>query len=329
MITYTILDIAKRAGVSKSTVSRYINGELNKVSVKNQEKIAAVIQELDYHPNQVAIGLVKKRFAQIGVVVSDISNPFSAVIMKGIFDACAALDYKVSFANSDGDPERERQNIQNFLSFNVDYLIINTCGNNEKFLAGLDPRTTVIVDRPLLIDRFYTVTSDNRESAYAAVKMLQKKNVSLPIVFLTENIDRVITRQLRYEGYLQAVAQTQPPLLISYNDSKDAERQLAAIDQKFTKFGLFTVNGEALKVFLRFAKKQGIIIGRDVAVFSFEDWDWMELITPPISAVRQDSYGMGYRAAQHLLDGWLNENLVHRIDEMHAQIIDRQSSSLT
>lgn len=323
IIAYTIIDIAKLAGVSKSTVSRYISGDRDKVSQKTQRKISKVIAELDYHPNQVAVGLAKKQFTQIGVVISDTSNPFSAIVMKGIFDACAKHNYMVSFANSNGDPERERQNIQNFLAFNIDRLIINTCGGNEDYLDSLDPAKTVIVDRPLEQNRFYTVTSDNRESSYTAVNYLLGDSTT-PVAFLTPTLGNVITRQIRYQGYLDAISDRQEPLLVSYKDQRDADTQLRRLFKTHQRLSIFTVNGEALKMLLRFVKTQHYQIGVDVAVVSFEDWDWMEFITPPITAVQQDSYGMGYLAAEHLLAD--NPDASTEVVKLHAEMVIRDSA---
>lgn len=304
-MSYTITDIAQHAGVSKSTVSRYIKGERNKISASTQAVIAKVIEELDYRPNQIAVGLARKRLPMVGVVVSDITNPFSSVVMKGIFDACDEREQSMSFAISNGSASRERNNIKNFMTFSIDRLIIQSCGDNDEFLDQLDPEKTVIIDRPLKKQRFHTITSDNYESTVNAIRHLQF-NVCTPIALLTPDINSVTTRAIRYQGYQDAIRGKQEPIVVSFDSRLQASKKL---EQLFAgdaqPKGVFTSNGEALKVFLNFAKTHHIHIGHEVGVVAFEDWDWMEFLNPPVTAVKQNSYEMGYVAAKDLLDGEL------------------------
>lgn len=300
---YTIKDIASRSGVSKSTVSRYIRGERDKISPATQQVVAKVIQELDYRPNQVAIGLARGQMPTVGVVVSDISNPFSSVFMKGIFDACAEQGQSTSFAISDGSIQRECDNIKNFKTSSIDKLIIQTCGGNEDFLSDLDPKKTVIIDRPLKRPMFMTVTSDNYDSTLHAIRHLQERKCT-PIAFVTMDVESASTRSIRRDAYLDAIKGYQEPMLISFDTLQGAQEQLVELfSSPNPPKGIFTCNGEALKVFLKFARKYNLAIGHDVGVVSFEDWDWMEFLNPAITAVRQNSYSMGYVSAKTLLGG--------------------------
>lgn len=327
-MSYTILDIAQHAGVSKSTVSRYIKGERDKVSAKTQARIAKVIKELDYRPNQIAVGLARRQLPQIGVVMSDISNPFSSVAMKGIFDACVERGQAASFALSDGNSLREQECVKNFMSFNIDRLVIHTCGHNDDFLSTLDPEKTVVIDRSIRDNRFVTVTSDNYESTFNAIRHLQGNGCS-PVVFVSPDIDGIATRALRYRGYVDALSGEQEPMLVSYSSTKNMEAKLTELFSSRHPKGVFTVNGEASKAFLRFAKKHELRVGEDVGVVTFEDWDWTELVSPTITAVRQDSYQMGYIAASTLLDGGLsNDNAPDNVKTIRSELIVRQSSRL-
>ncbi len=84
----TIIDVAAAAGVSKTTVSRYLNGKFEFMSSQSRERIAATIEQLNYRPNNLARGLKSKRSKLLGVIVSDIKNPFSSILLKGIGDCC-------------------------------------------------------------------------------------------------------------------------------------------------------------------------------------------------------------------------------------------------
>lgn len=326
---YTIKDIARQAGVSKSTVSRYIRGERDKISPTTQKVVAKVIQELDYRPNQVAVGLARGQMPTVGVVVSDISNPFSSVFMKGIFDACEERGQSTAFAISDGSIKRERNIIKNFRSSSVDRLIIQTCGDNEKFLSKLDPRKTVIIDRPLKKDIFSTVTSDNYDSTLQAIRYLQKQGCE-PVAFVTLDIKSVTTRSIRCDAYLDAIEGHQEPMVVSFDTLNEAEVRLTDLFASSNPpKGIFTSNGEALKIFLKFARKHRLVIGRDVGVISFEDWDWMEFLNPAITAVRQDSYTMGYVSAKTLLEGGTPLGAKPETKIIESRLVVRDSSELS
>ncbi|MFD0704626.1 LacI family DNA-binding transcriptional regulator [Alloscardovia venturai] len=324
-MVYTIRDIAQRAGVSKSTVSRYLKDKDHKVSEKSRQAIARVVEELDYRPNRVAVGLSRQQLPMVGVVVSDITNPFSSVVIKGVFDACAELGYSMSSAISEGSASRERSNIKDLLSFNIDRLVIQTCGNNEEFLSTLNPEKTVIVDRPLRQRRFHTVTSDNYESTFNAITYLASRGCT-PIAFLTRYSEYITTREIRLQAYLDAIKGIQEPLVVSFDTDRAAISQLtklfASVD---APHGIFTSNGEALKAFLRFAKRRDLKVGTDLSVISFEDWDWMELLNPAITAVKQDSYSIGYTAAKELLEQDLSREENQGIEIIKSTLIERDS----
>jgi LacI family transcriptional regulator, kdg operon repressor len=325
---YTIKDIASRSGVSKSTVSRYIRGERDKISPATQQVVAKVIQELDYRPNQVAIGLARGQMPTVGVVVSDISNPFSSVFMKGIFDACEERGQSTAFAISDGSVKRECDNIKNFKTSSIDKLIIQTCGSNEEFLSSLDPQKTVIIDRPLKVPMFLTVTSDNYDSTLHAIRHLQERKCT-PIAFVTMDVELASTRSIRRDAYLDAIEGHQEPMLVSFDSVQGAEEQLTDLFSSANPpKGIFTCNGEALKVFLKFARKHNLAIGHDVGVASFEDWDWMEFLNPAITAVRQNSYSMGYVSAKTLLEGIGTMGDEPEIKVIQSELIVRDSTAL-
>ena len=128
----TISDVAAKSGVSKTTVSRFLNGKYDNISIATRQRIKAVIEELDYRPNRTAQRLKASRTMLVGCIIGDISSPFSAVLLKGIMGICEAAGYQVLFADCNDDPERERMAIKSFVDNRVDGLIVNTSGGNEE-----------------------------------------------------------------------------------------------------------------------------------------------------------------------------------------------------
>jgi DNA-binding LacI/PurR family transcriptional regulator len=106
----TILDVARRAGVSKSLVSMVIRGD-QRVSVKRREAVLRAAAELDYRPNAMARGLVQRRTRIVGVVISDLRNPFFGEVVSGILQRAGELGYRVLFSTGDAGPRIEEPSI--------------------------------------------------------------------------------------------------------------------------------------------------------------------------------------------------------------------------
>lgn len=130
----SIADVAAAVGVSKTTVSRYLHGEYDYMSLQTKERIRAVIEELGYRPNRVAQILKATRSNIIGVVIADISNPFSSQLLKGIQTECREQGIQLLISDADNSPEVERAAMESLMDSQVDGLIVNTAGDNDDFL---------------------------------------------------------------------------------------------------------------------------------------------------------------------------------------------------
>lgn len=119
----TIRDVARRAGVSKSLVSMVIRGGKG-VSVKSREAVLRAAAELDYRPNAMARGLVQRRTRIVGVMISDLNNPFFGDVVSGIQQQAGELGYKVLFSTGDRQQSLEQEAIENLLELRVDGLIL-------------------------------------------------------------------------------------------------------------------------------------------------------------------------------------------------------------
>ena len=125
----TIHDISARAGVSITTVSRFLNGNYSNMSEKTRKRLEHIVQELDYHPNSLARGLKSQSSGIIGCVIADMGNPFSALLLKGIQTVCRSNGYKLMTLDADNDSLLEKEAYKILLDTPVEGIICNTTGN--------------------------------------------------------------------------------------------------------------------------------------------------------------------------------------------------------
>lgn len=131
----TLKDIARKAGVTTTTVSRVINNR-GYISEKTREKVCAVMEELNYRPNELARSLSKQHSSSIGVIVPHISHPFFSKLISQLENAAAQRNYKILLCNSKDQPEKEMEYMEMCISNRVAGIII--CSkylDSEKFSA--------------------------------------------------------------------------------------------------------------------------------------------------------------------------------------------------
>ncbi|MBQ1379742.1 MAG: LacI family DNA-binding transcriptional regulator, partial [Erysipelotrichaceae bacterium] len=161
----TINDVAEAAGVSKATVSRYLNGRTDLMTEKTRDRIAHVIDLLNYHPSELARSLKSKKTRTIGVILTDIRSPFYSAVLSGIDEKLSEYGYSAIYVNSSDDPEKELANLQNLLSKDVDGILINTVSyRNEALISETANRIPmVLIDREIENHSFSVVRIDNKK----------------------------------------------------------------------------------------------------------------------------------------------------------------------
>ena len=127
----TIDDIARAVGVSKTTISRYINGHGEMMSEKTRERVRAAIELTNYQPSDIARNLKRKKTNLIGVLISDMSTPFSSALIIAIGDYLAERGYVPIFANCDDSLQKEEELIDMLISKGVAGLLVNTTSSQN------------------------------------------------------------------------------------------------------------------------------------------------------------------------------------------------------
>ena len=171
----TIKDIAQKAGVAVSTVSRVLNGK-DRVSPETRQRVQQIIDEYDYVQNAAAVSVVKRKTNMIGVIIPEIQNPFNASIVYGVDKVCKTRGYNICVFSTDDKVADEERLIRSVVSPLVDGIIAITCTDGRIYLGGRKP--VVLVDRGLGADDFDEVVIDNMGGMHRACDYLIKKAVS-------------------------------------------------------------------------------------------------------------------------------------------------------
>ncbi len=310
----TIDDVAAACGVSKTTISRFLNGKNENISELTRERIAHVIDKLNYKPNRSAQRLKSRKSFLIGCVIGDIGSPFAGILIKGINAVFNQAGYQVMLADSAEDPDRERAAIEEFLENRVDGLIVNSAGGNDDYLVAIDQKTPVVLaDRGLVTPyRLDAVVSPNREKAYECVSYLLACGYT-QIAFFTEGNKSITPRIERFEGYCKAVHDLMPegtvPIEYEYNRTDTSCRD--AVNDFRNRFpgeriAVICVNGVVTQHVLFAIRENEITIGEQFGIISFDDWKWFQLTPPGITSVAMGSEEIGIESAKLLLDRLLN-----------------------
>src|SRR5215471_18155424 len=145
----TISDVAREAGTGKTSISRYLNGELSVLSPQLRARIEAAIERLDYQPNQMARGLKRGRNRLIGMLVADLTNPYSVEVLQGVEAACHALGYMPLICHAANEVDMERRYLQLLTTYRVEGVIVNALGVRESMLkpVGSGGIPAVLIDR--------------------------------------------------------------------------------------------------------------------------------------------------------------------------------------
>lgn len=306
----TIDDVARRCGVSKTTVSRCLNHKYDNISTETVERIERVIRELDFRPNRTAQRLKSRHTQLIGCSLGDVTNPFSALLLKGLTQVLEQAGYQVLFSDSGEQPGRERAAIEGFLENKVDGLIVNTTGGNDSYLLDIKARGVhiVLADRSLPGEtQIDTVIAADKEATRECVEQLLRLGYRR-IAYFTEGDGLIMPRLRRREGYEQAIAALCPgqiPLIYSY-DAKAPGACAAAVRSFLDAFpgerkAILAVNGVTAQHLITALQEAQISVGYALGFITFDDWFWLKLTPPGISAVALESEKIGAEAARLLL----------------------------
>lgn len=319
----TMADVAKASGVSKSTVSQYLNKRFEYMGEETKLRIEAAIEKLGYQPNIIARSLKQKRTSTIGVIVANILHSFSTQVIRAIEDTCRENDFHVIVCNADDDPTKEEKYIQMLLAKQVDgMVIVPTGGNLDLYHSMVKVKYPVVfMDRIIEEVEIDAFLLDNENASLLAVEHLIDRG-HRRIGMVTPSIERRITPRIeRIRGYKKALEKYSLPIIDGYVRSMNMEDLKVGLEEMFSMTepptALIASNDLSLFEILKFAKVKKLEIPEELAVVGIDNVPFASIFEPSLSVFTQPTFEMGNKAAEVLLQkienrDQVSETKIHR-----------------
>lgn len=308
----SIVDIARIAQVSPSTVSRALQDH-PRISPERRAEIQHLAESLGYRPNQMARGLVTGRSRMLGAVVTDVTDPFVAEVLKGAEAAAREAGYGLLFAMSNRDPAQELAAAETLLDHEVDGLIVISSRVPDRYVGlarGSDRETgdqapLVLVNNELVGPRIFSVRMDNAGGARAAVAYLRQLG-HRRIAFVA-GPERGRSNRERLDGYRQGIAANglgpAPELIVrGAGLLEDGPRALAALlALADPPTAVLCYNDLAAIGLLAAAARAGRRVPGELSVIGFDNIPLSAYATPPLTTVEQPTAALGRAAVESCL----------------------------
>ena len=329
----TIKDIALKANTSKTTVSFYLNEKFDKMSYDTRKRIEKVIEETNYTPNIMAQSLKSKKSRLIGVIVADITNPFSNNIVKGIDDIARKEDYQIIFGNSNFEYINEKKYIERMLDMGVDGFIVQPTMQFDKLVAAIEKagKKIVCVDRVSPKFKGKYVKTNNYDITFKAITQLYNRGYE-EFIFISEDLDTSITRIERKNGFIDAIQSIGANTNIIKVDSQTSYIELSKELMKYIniskKVAIFAAHDKILQKVFRASKYIGWDIPNQVGIIGFDNWNWTIYASPSVTTIDQPTYQEGKHATKLLIDMIENRDSVLDSAVFDCNIAWKESTNL-
>jgi len=300
----TIAQVAARAGVSTATVSRVLSGR-SRGRGETRARVLEAAAALDYRPSDVARSLQRQTTRTIGLLVTDIQNPYFPQLVRAVEDRAHESGYALLLGNGTDDPEREAAYLESLAARRVDGLLIGASRLTRRHAQALERlRTpTVLVNCEVADGAWPAVMSDNHAGGLMAARhLLGLGHRRLALV----TVEGETAAHERTAGVRAALADaprgTTLRLVTSAAGAAAGEASARRLVRRHPGVtGILCYNDALALGVLRGVRAAGRRVPDDVSVVGFDDIDLAAFAEPPLTTVAQDIRGLGRWAVEHLL----------------------------
>lgn len=302
----TIRDVARRAGVAPTTVSRVINNS-GYVSQPTRERVEAAVADLGYVPNTLARSLRFKKTNTLALVLPDITNPFWTTLARGVEDAASDRGFNVIFCNTDESEAEQEKYLTILLQKQIDGIVLaparSTAGPVE--LVQRQGVPVVVVDRQVPSAQVDVVRGDSERGAYLLVGYLVA--LGHRRISILTGPRGVSTAEDRVAGYQKALAEggldidSDQVLYGEFTQASGYGMTQRVLTAGLRPTALFAANNFIAIGALRALHDAGLRVPEDITLVSFDDMPQAFVIDPFLTVAAQPAYQMGHQATELLL----------------------------
>lgn len=323
----TIVDVARLAGVTPTTVSRVINNR-GYISEKTKKRVHEVMDELGYQPNEIARSLTKQKSNTIGVIVPHISHPYFAKLISNLENEAAKKDYKIILCNSKEKAEKEKQYLDMCKSNRVAGIIICS-GNVESNKINTGGIPVVLLEKNFEEGKL-GIQCDNYQGGKLATEHLIECGCK-KILHLSGVIDEEMPADNREKAFIDVCSKNEIEYFIkkydidTYNQMNYYDYIKAALNEIEGVDGIFASSDLIAAQVIQVCNEIKIRIPEDIKLVGFDDVDISQLTTPRITTVHQPIKEMA-RLSIELIDAKYNNIEVNEKNILSIKLIIREST---
>ena len=331
MAHVTIRDVAALAGVSPATVSRVFNDD-HRVAGELRDRVVDAAGRLGYRPNGQARSLRTQATKVLGLIISDIQNPFFTALVRGVEDAASRRDYSVVLANGDEGLAKERRYLEVTAAERMAGVILSPASTSHTQVDLLVDRgiPVVVIDRRIRSAEVDSVTVNNQKAAREAVDHLIAAGARrIGVIAGPTDISSAADRLAGYRTATRLAGLPADPDLVVRGDFRIdggqlAARELLALHPR--PDGLFVTNNLMMVGALRALAEADLRTPEDILVAGFDEMSWAGL-APPLTLIEQPTYEIGRQAAELLLRRVAGEDFPVRRVVLPATLRARRSTT--
>jgi LacI family transcriptional regulator len=328
----TQFDVARKAGVSQTTVSRILNNSsMVSIPEETRQRVLLAMEELSYIPDLTARSLRTSKTYTIAAIIPDITNPYYPTFVRGIQDVAEENAYDLVIYNTDGDENKERHSLKSVAQNRVDGLIVVPFHISPEELLQINIPTIQLTQKPLEPPNLDSIYIDNVAAAFTIVQhLIDRGYMRIGMIAGEEDTP---PRKNRILGYQNAIALHHIPLdevLVRGGDFTEAGGYVAM--QELLKVNprvdaVFAANDLMAMGALIAIREANLQVPADIAVAGMDDIPAARLVCPPLTTITQYQQNIGRKAAEMLFERLTDGSVEDlRSVEMPFSLIVREST---